>query len=76
MKNKLQPKINRFALGIFDGLLDAVTKIHGEINIEGQVIPIDGNKTGIIFSSDDKPVQAFTVDRQGKVRQATIKVKS
>jgi hypothetical protein len=73
MKDKIQPKVNRASLTCFDKLLNAVLKKHGEIDISGQIFPINSNKSGIIFSSDGKPVQGFTVDANGKVKEATIK---
>ncbi len=73
MKNKLQPKINKYAFAVFDSLLEAVTRRHGELKIEAQITPIDNKRTGIIFSDGEKHLEAFTVNSQGKVRQATIK---
>ena len=64
MERKL--KVHKPALAIFDGLLGQVLRLYGEGNVEAKIFPINSSKSGIIFSSDGEPVQAFTVDANGK----------
>lgn len=70
MERKL--KVHKPALAIFDGLLGQVLRRYGEGNVEAKIFPINSSKSGIIFSSDGEPVQAFTVDANGKTREATV----